>query len=98
MKRQSSNSVKMLKIEARAIKQTRKLSASERSSVASIRLGKPKVVSPLSEYLRVPGCDPSAVSVFRFQPGKENGKRMRLSSSNSKPRPVIKTVASHGPT
>src|SRR5215510_3863075 len=51
MNRHSSKRVKMLKIAASAMKQTTKLSTSERSSVASIRFGKPSAEKP-----RFVGC------------------------------------------
>src|SRR5688572_9093651 len=46
MKRHSSNNVKMLKIAASDTKQTMKLSARERKSVASMRFGNPKEMKP----------------------------------------------------
>src|ERR1051325_1863791 len=98
IKRQSSNSVKMLKIAASATKQTIKLNTSERSSVASIKFGKRNVATPMRERRPCPSGVFSAASFlfFRRNARKENG--VRLMRNNNKLKPMIKKVASHGPT
>src|ERR1043165_4562054 len=97
MNRHSSNKVKMLKIDASAMKQTRKLSASERSSVASIKFGKPSVATPISERLRVLVVFSLAAARFlNSEPVKENG--VRLITNSRKLKPTMNAVASHGPT
>src|ERR1051326_8352854 len=88
MNRQSSNSVKMLKMAASATKQKMKLSTSERSSVASIRLGNLKLLKPMRELRRVPAVGSSALAVrfFSSDPVSENGLRLVTNSSTLKPR------------
>src|SRR5688572_20023531 len=97
MKRQSSNRVKMLKIDASATKQTTKLSASERSNVASIRLGKPSVPTPYDARRRGAATDLSALVALLFGSHAENENGTRLSSNRIKLKPTMNTVASHGP-
>src|ERR1043165_2506308 len=88
MNRQSSNSVKMLKMAASATKQTMKLSTSERSSVASIRLGNLNLLKPVRELRRVPAVGSSALAMrfFSSDPVSENGLRLVTNSSTLKPR------------
>src|SRR5215207_3943422 len=76
MNRHSSNNVKMLKIAASATKHTRKLSASERKSVASIRFGKPKAERPRCFVLLAfaAGVEPFA----RFDSDTEDRNGTRL--------------------
>src|SRR5687768_6771144 len=97
MKRHSSNRVKMLKMATSAMKHTIKLSASERNNVASIRLGKPKAEKLRCFVWRV-FCEPPVSLVPRGRMETEDMNGSRLINRNSKLRPKIKTVASHGPT
>src|SRR5215204_4740074 len=96
MKRQSSNNVKMLKIAASATKHTRKVSASERKSVASIRFGKPKAENPRRFAFPVfAACaDPFGP---RDRIDTEDRKGTRLTKRNNKLKARTKIVASHGP-
>src|SRR5215813_14052658 len=96
MRRESSNSVKMLKIAASAIKHTIKLSASERKSVASMRLGNPKADRPrcFAFAAFVAGADPFGPR-DRIDRDDKNGTRLTKSKSRLKAR--MKIVASHGP-
>src|SRR5215207_6439174 len=96
MNRHSSNNVKMLKIAASATKHTRKLSASERKSVASIRLGKPNAEKPRCFVLAsfVAGADPFDT----LDSDTEDKNGTRVTNRNSKLKARMKTVAIHGPT
>src|SRR3569832_359524 len=95
MNRQSSNKVKMLKIAARATKHTRKLRASERKRLASMRFGKPRAERPRCFVLiLIPGSEP-------FVPRDsdtvdKNGTR--FTNRNRRLKARMKIVASHGPT
>src|SRR5678815_715786 len=97
MKRQSSNKVKILKIAASATKQTRKLNARERKSVASMRLGNPKADKPRCFFSLdfAAGANPFGPRA-RFDTEDKNGTR--LTNRNSRLKPRMKIVASHGPT
>src|SRR5215211_3963784 len=97
MKRQSSNKVKTLKIAASATKQTRKLSARERKRVASIRFGKPRAENHrcLAKLDFASGSD---TLELRDRLDTDDTKGIRLTSRNSKLKPKMNTVASHGPT
>src|SRR5689334_19958499 len=97
MKRHSSNSVKMLKMATSAMKQTMKLSASERNSVASIRLGKPNAEKPRCFVWRV-FAETSLSLAFRGKMETEDTNGSRLTNRNDRLRPKMKNVASHGPT
>src|ERR1051325_8142402 len=97
MKRHSSNRVKMLKIATSAMKHTTKLSTSERNSVASIRFGKPKAEKPRYFVWRV-FADSLGSFALRGKMETEEMNGSRLINRNSKLKPKIKNVASHGPT
>src|ERR1041384_6536780 len=97
MKRHSSNSVKMLKMATSAIKHTMKLSASERNSVASIRLGNPNAEKPRFFVWRV-FAETSASFALRGKMEMEDTNGSRLTKRNNRLRPKMKNVASHGPT
>jgi hypothetical protein len=96
MKRHNSNNVKMLKMAASAAKETMKLIASERKSVASIRFGKPKLKSRRCEVCFGVGADFGFLERFvKNEPSEANGSRLTIRNSMLSAR--IKTVASHGP-
>src|ERR1044072_1139831 len=96
MKRQSSNNVKMLKIATSAAKHTTKLTTSERKSVASIRLGKPKADKPrcLVWLVRATAV---VFLVCRDKIGSEDTNGTRLTNKSRMVKPRTKIVASHGP-
>src|SRR5687767_7279280 len=96
MNRQSSNSVKMLKIAASATKQTTKLITRERNSVASSRFGKANVL-----------LKRTVVSMDLFGSGDDllvilgrlcGSTGIRWTSMKSRLKPTRNAVASHGPT
>src|SRR4030095_10532693 len=95
MKRHSSNKVKTLKMDASATKQTRKVIASDRNSVASIRFGKPNAEKPRSEVLRrvVPGG-----ADFNDKTDADEMNGTRRTNRNKRLNANMKTVAIHGPT
>src|SRR5215218_2178611 len=96
MKRQSSNNVKILKMATSATKHTRKLRASERKSVASIRFGKPNAERPKCFVFAV-----FAVGAAPFGPRDrietEDKNGTRLTNRNRRLKARMKIVASHGP-
>ena len=96
MKRHSSNKVKMLKMAASATKQTMKVNASERKSVASIRFGKPNLEWPPFDIccFVAEGSD-DFVSLDMNDP--DDVKGTRFTSKNNKLKPKSNTVPSHGP-
>src|SRR5215216_5672289 len=96
MKRQSSNNVKILKIAASATKHTRKLSASERKSVASMRFGKPRVEKPGRFALLLLDADVDPLE-SRDRIATEDRNGTRLTNKNNKLKARMKIVASHGP-
>ena len=97
MNRQSSNSVKMLKIAARATKPTRKLSASVRNSVASNKLGNPERPTPSICACRVGFAVFAVVLLWRF-PIDVKSDGFRLVRRKKAVSVIMKTVAIHAPT
>src|SRR5687768_15552926 len=96
MKRHSSNNVKMLKIAASDTKHTMKLSARERKSVASIRLGNPKEIKPrCAPCFGLESAFDSFERLERIEPKDING--IRVTNRKSTLNANMKTVASHGP-
>src|SRR5215467_2095408 len=85
----------MLKIAARATKQTIKLSANDRNRVASIRFGKPSAENP-----RCPALDDftSGSETFELREIEiDDTNGIRFTSRNNKLNPRMKNVANHGP-
>src|SRR5437762_3137107 len=96
MNRHNSNNVKMLKMAASATKQTKKLTANERKSVASIRLGKPKTEKPRCVVWRGAAVA-SELLARKGNIGPEESSGTRWTSRNNRLNPNMNTVANHGP-
>src|SRR5687768_7295227 len=98
MKRHSSNNVKMLKIAASAMKQTTKLSISDRSNVASSKFGNASVLRKRTaisaDLFRL--REVSLLGLVALRGNLKNG--IRGTNRKSKAAATMNTVASHGPT
>src|SRR5215510_10212421 len=99
MKRQSSNRVKILKIEARATKAKTKLTTRVRKSVASSKLGKPQVPIPnlRRKFDLVTAIGPLS-DFFRLMIEATESHGTRPTSRNIKLKVNIRSVASQAPT
>src|SRR5689334_8872585 len=98
MNRQSSNSVKMLKIAASATKQTTKLAMSARSNVASIKFGNARVLLNREDVSGdVVRSSEVSFEALALRTGSR-GNGIRRTNRNTRLKPTMNTVATHGPT